>query len=106
MILIQKKNNYNHNILSKIILLIFAMLNIIFFPIRNDSLNCYFEIIYLLKCYCYSLYLLLIKYISFIYFINIYLLGSINELFEFIFDIIYYLIEKPTINLNDNIMRL
>ena len=82
------------------------MLNIIFFPIRNDSLNYYFEIIYLLKGYCYSLYLLLIKYMNEIYFINIYLLGSINELFELIFEIIYYLIEKPTINLNDNIYEI
>jgi len=103
MIFIQKKNYYSHHIFSIIILFIFAILFIIFFPTRNDSLNYYFEIISLLKGYCYSLNLLLIKYMNEIYFINIYLLGSINELFELIFEIIYYLIEKLTINFNDNI---
>ena len=61
----------------------------------------YYLIIYVLKSYSYSLNLLLIKYINEIYFINIYLLGGINGLFELIFEMIYYIIKIPEIILFD-----
>ena len=61
----------------------------------------YYIIIYVLKGYCYSLNLLLIKYINEIYFINIYILGGINGLFELIFEMIYYIIKTPEIILFD-----
>ena len=101
MIFIQNKNYYNHHILSIIISFVVLIIFHIFFPIKSNISFNIFLFLNILKGYCYSLNLLLIKYINEIYFINIYLLGGINGLFELIFEMIYYIIKIPEIILFD-----
>ena len=102
-IFFQNKNYYSHHMLSIFISFILLIILLIYYSIKSRILDIFFLFLYITKSYCYSLSLLLTKYINEIYFINIYLLGSINGLFELTFEIIYSIIEKPKILLFDYI---
>ena len=79
-----KFNNYiyPHHFLSIILILILFLLYIISNVIKSKYNLDY--ILYILSNYCYSLTILLIKYINTQYFINIFLLGSIHGCLELI----------------------
>ena len=81
-----RKQFYSHHILS-LILIIFSLSIIIINEYDSiKSLNVIILII--IKNYCESFSILLIKYINTVYFTNIYLLGSLIGLFSFIFQLI------------------
>ena len=82
-----KKQIYSHHILSILLAIIPFLIFFISYNIYK-SLNIFF--IFIIKNYCQSFSLLLIKYINTIYFTNIYLLGSLIGLFSFIFQFIYF----------------
>ena len=79
-----KKQIYSHHILS-------CILNIISFSIIFFNYNIYKSlnlfIIFIIKNYCNSFSMLLVKYINTVYFTNIYLLGSLIGLFSFLYQI-------------------
>ena len=86
-----KKQIYSHHILSVILTIISFSILFITYDLYK-SLNIFF--IFILKNYCESFSILLIKYINTIYFTNIYLLGNLIGLFSFLFQFFYYNINK------------
>ena len=82
-----KKQIYSHHILSIILTIISFSILFITYDLYK-SLNIFF--IFILKNYCESFSILLIKYINTIYFTNIYLLGNLIGLFSFLFQFFFY----------------
>ena len=98
-----KKEFLAHQFLSFMInLLIFIIFLIIYFnSIKSISVICWF----ILYNYCNAFHFLLIQYLNIKYFINVYLIGSILGLSNFIFDLFYFIFRKKNfsfIDIDDN----